>query len=141
MILYLPLLILIVIGISFIIIDDIRGRRKRRKCFEIRPIRLFDVWYAEFFGNQGPDKDLAATICNALGKEIGVQATQIYPTDSFEYDFKCEGLIENGNELDGFTFWTEKFLKEKGVENIDLSKAYTVKDLINLCETAIRQVR
>jgi len=63
--------------------------RRRRSRLAARPRRSFDGWYAEFYREEHPDKELTRDLHGVIGGEVGVDATQIYPSDRFDVELRC----------------------------------------------------
>ena len=86
--------------------------RLRRGRFRARPGRSFDNWFGEFYQDKQCDKEMIRGLYGAIGKDIGVDATQIYPSDRFEVELRCpEWWGPRGSELEGTEVWMEEFLK------------------------------
>jgi len=70
------------------VLPTIAKRQKRKKVFATRPIRSFDDWYQQFYPAKGPGKELSAKVLDAIGKELKIEPTRIYPTDRFSRELK-----------------------------------------------------
>lgn len=107
----------VIATLALYVLPSISRRRRNRKLLE-RPVWPFDEWYDEFYGSNGPDRELVRQVHQALAEEIKVNATQIYPTDRFdrellrpewwgdgEYERGCilarlgDLICENGKEV------------------------------------------
>ena len=87
----------------------------RKLKFRDRPIMTIDNWYSKFYGNSGLSIDLTRQACEALAKDIGVNTTQIYPTDRFDQDLTFTewwGWGKYADELVNFDSWLDKYLRK-----------------------------
>lgn len=101
----------LVIGIIVVAVLPYIAKQRRKKCLSSRPINSVEKWHEEFFAGQGLDQELVRRVCEALGKEIGVDATQIYPSDRFDRELACpEWWGDRGHELEDFEAWVVEFL-------------------------------
>ena len=74
------------------LLPAIARRQKRKTLFAVRPVRSFEQWCQEFYPANGFDKELSRKVPEALGKELGIQPTRVYPTDRFDKELKLRWL-------------------------------------------------
>ncbi|MHC4394789.1 MAG: hypothetical protein ACYS1A_03970 [Planctomycetota bacterium] len=78
----------VVAVIALYVLPTIAKRRKRKRVFAARPVRSFGDWYQQFYPAQGPGKELSGKVLDAIGKELKIEPTRIYPTDRFSRELK-----------------------------------------------------
>ena len=61
-----------------------RGFRKRRGQFLQRTPLAVDEWFANFYPIASEDREAVIEFLSVLGREIGIQWTQLRPEDTFE---------------------------------------------------------
>lgn len=112
----LGLIVGLIMAILAVFILPSISRYRRKKRFSQRPPMPLDKWYKKFYDNY-TNKELVTRVHQALGKEIGVDATQVYPGDRFDRELRCtEWWGSRGHELEGFELWLESFIGEKRKE-------------------------
>ena len=78
-----------------------------------RAKRSFDDCYAEFYREEHSDKQLITEIHEVIGNEVGIDPTQIYPSDRFDMELKCpEWWGLRGYELEGLEEWITYLLQK-----------------------------
>ncbi len=116
--------------------------RRRRARFASRPNLSFDEWYAAFYGKAGPSRALARRICEEIAREVGVEPTQIFPTDRFDDGFIYkEWWAYQGNEVEAIYSRIARFLeRQRAVVPQDFAPG-TVEEMIAQAETILIKVK
>lgn len=107
-------------------------QRKRKKYFASRPIVSVEEWY-KMYGDKNIRQDIAVAVCEALAKDIGVNLTQIYPTDRLDKDVVFKewwGWGKWSDELINFDYCIEKFLKDRNIKMPVVFSSKTVGDFL-----------
>ena len=131
------IVVIIVIVLAVYVLPNISWRRRRRR-FRARPMRSFDQWYAEFYKDKQCDKEMIRGLYEAIGKDVGADATQIYPSDRFEAELRCpEWWGLHGHELECAGFWIEEFLKPYRSVPESFPGVPTVEGLVNELEAIL----
>lgn len=112
---------------------------RRRNRLRTRAKRSFDDWYVEFYREEHPDKQLITEIHEVIGNEVGIDPTQIYPTDRFDVELRCpEWWGLRGYELEGLEEWITYLLyKNDKSPPAGFPTARTVGELVRELESVL----
>ena len=112
------------------------AKAKLLRVFGKREAIPFEEWFKTYYSNQTVPKELVKEILIGIAKEIGIEATQIRPQDSFYREFRLTGpwrqfMIDEPVDL-AIEILAEKYSKTKSKL---WRRCYTVEDLINILNT------
>jgi len=100
--------------IALYVLPAIANQRKRKILFDARPAWSFDQWYQEFYGDEGPDRELARRLIEVIGKELKIEPTRVYPTDRFDKELKLPWWGTPADYFEDLDFLLSDFEEEKG---------------------------
>ena len=87
--------------------------KRRRLRFARRPLRPFVEWYEEFYGGRNLSREIVKEVHEWIAASIGVDISQIYPTDRFDRELKCpEWWVPRGEELDEAELRMVRYFKQ-----------------------------
>ena len=85
---------------TYALVRNRRARLVRRARILARPTMDRRQWYQVHFADTGVRYDVASDIVQRLARVLGVDATQLRPTDSFDAELRFDGVSLFGFDAD-----------------------------------------
>ena len=117
--------------------------KRREEVLGSRPRLPFEMWYQQYYPDEGPGRELTTRVLTALSADLGVDKSQILPTDRFTNELRCSGWLGmEGHGLQGFERWlTDTELKTiSDVEVEYIMRAQSVGELLQRLNDSAKQV-
>ncbi len=129
-------LVLIAVGAAFVAIFWMVAEAKRRKLFSGRMAVEFSDWYNRYYGPEsGLAKEEVKLVIEVISRAIGVQATQLRPTDRLDRELS----LPETTPLDETVYLLEQSLSEAFESSITIYPQWqTIDDVIRGIVASIR---
>ena len=99
----------VVITIVFVL--PMMTKRKRRRCFVGRPIMNFEDFFNKYYNVEKVNKNITCGVHKALSHDVGVQPTQILPSDRFSEELALDWWGVVGDEDSNIETYVEELLE------------------------------